>query len=153
MIVSDTFRRDNLGCYGDNWISTPNIDCFAEEAIIFDNAYVGSFPTVPHRHDLVTGRYTFTYSEWAPLPQDETVLAGELGGAGYVTMMIADCPHILENGFHFDRGFDGWEWIRGQESDRWRTAPAEPEYFCPREKLRYGGVPRHQRSISWWRYE
>jgi arylsulfatase A-like enzyme len=153
VLVSDTFRRDNLGCYGDSRISTPNIDRFAEKAIIFDNAYVGSFPTVPHRHDLVTGRYTFTYSKWAPLPRDEKVLAGELGRAGYMTMMIADCPHILENGFHFDRGFEGWEWIRGQESDRWRTSPRDPEYSCPTEKLRYGGVRFHQRTISWWRYE
>jgi len=26
IIISDTFRRDHLGCYGNNWISTPHID-------------------------------------------------------------------------------------------------------------------------------
>ena len=31
LIVSDTLRRDHLGCYGNNWISTPNIDKFAKK--------------------------------------------------------------------------------------------------------------------------
>jgi len=124
LIISDTLRRDHLGCYGNTWISTPHIDRFAEQSIVFDRTYAASFPTVPHRRDVMTGRYTFTYSVWAPLPLDEVVAAEELGKAGYVSMMVADCPHILENGYHFDRGFAGWEWIRGQESDRWRTRPS-----------------------------
>ena len=63
VIVSDTFRRDHLGCYGNEWISTPNLDRFAEKSIVFDHAHAASCPTVPNRHDLFTGRYTFTYSE------------------------------------------------------------------------------------------
>jgi len=155
IIVSDTFRRDHLGCYGNDWISTPNLDRFAERSIVFDRAYAASFPTVPNRHDLFTGRYTFTYSEWAPLPRDEVVLAEELGKAGYTSMMILDTPHITENGYYYDRGFDGWEWIRGQESDRWRTAPAQPDYPCDGSKLRSAEriVKLHQRNVSWRRYE
>jgi len=49
VIVSDTLRRDHLGCYGNDWISTPHIDRFASRAQVFDRAYSGSFPTVPHR--------------------------------------------------------------------------------------------------------
>ena len=155
VIVSDTFRRDHLGCYGNAWISTPHLDRFAEHAIVFDRAYAGSFPTVPNRRNLFTGRYTFTYSQWAPLPEDEVVLAEELGKAGYTSMMILDTPHITENGYYFDRGFSGWEWIRGQESDRWRTAPAYPDMPCDREKLRSPDrIARlHQRNIHWRRYE
>jgi len=55
IIVSDTLRRDHLGCYGNKWISTPNIDKFSKISLVFDNAYIGSFPTVPHRRDLFTG--------------------------------------------------------------------------------------------------
>ncbi len=29
IIVSDTLRRDHLGCYGNSWIHTPNLDRFA----------------------------------------------------------------------------------------------------------------------------
>jgi len=155
LIISDTLRLDHLGCYGNEWISTPHIDRLAEKSIIFDRAYAASFPTVPHRHDVLTGRYTFTHAAWAPLPRDEVILAQELGKAGYVSMMILDEPHIIENGYHYDRGFNGWEWIRGQESDRWQTTPARPELPCSRHKLRNPDrlVAVHQRNIALRRYE
>ncbi|RKY86957.1 sulfatase, partial [candidate division KSB1 bacterium] len=56
LIVSDTFRRDHLGCYGNTWISTPNLDKLARDSVVFDRAYAASFPTVPNRYDLLTGR-------------------------------------------------------------------------------------------------
>ncbi|MBM3189010.1 MAG: sulfatase, partial [Chloroflexi bacterium] len=155
VIVSDTFRRDHLGCYGNGWISTPHLDRFAEKAIVFDRTYAASFPTVPNRRDIFTGRYTFTYSQWAPLPPEEIILAEELGKAGYATMMVLDTPHIIKNGYYFDRGFSGFEWIRGQENDRWQTAPAYPRMPCVKTKLRSpeATVKVHQRNVHWRRYE
>ena len=29
------------------------------------------------------------------------------------------------NGYLFQRGFSGWEWIRGQETDHWQSAPCK----------------------------
>jgi len=155
IIVSDTLRRDHLGCYGNDWISTPHIDAFADRSIVFDRAYSASFPTVPHRRDLLTGRLTATYTPWAPLSADEVVLAEVLGDAGYTSMMACDCPHILENGYHYDRGFDGFEWIRGQESDRWKTHPEAPEHPCDPAKIRNPGrlAKLHRRNVAGWRYE
>ena len=136
IIVSDTLRRDHLGLYGNDRIRTPYLDRFAERCIVFDRAYTGSFPTIPHRTDVMTGRYSFTYTDWAPLQRDITVLSQALGAAGYLTYMIVDTPHMIRDGFHFDRGFSGWQWIRGQEGDRYLTAPAELEMPCSPEKLR-----------------
>ena len=155
LIVCDTLRRDHLGCYGNDRISTPHIDRFANRSVVFDRAYTASFPTVPHRHDVMTGRYTFIESEWGPLPRHEVVLAAELGKAGYCSMMVLDQPHIVENGYHYDRGFTGWEWIRGQETDRWQTAPAQPQMPCDPEMLRSPEeiVKLHQRNIHWRRGE
>ncbi|MDI7274655.1 MAG: sulfatase [Anaerolineae bacterium] len=155
LIICDTLRRDHLGCYGNEWISTPNIDRFASRSIVFDRAYAASFPTVPHRHDVLTGRYTFIDSQWQPLPRDEVVLAEELAKVGYCSMMILDQPHTVENGFHYDRGFTGWEWIRGQETDRWQTAPATPPWPCDPARLRSPEkiVRVHQRNIHWRRGE
>jgi arylsulfatase A-like enzyme len=78
-----------------------------------------------------------------------------LSNAGYKTMMVADCPHILENGYHYDRGFEGWEWIRGQESDRWKTSPELPELRCDLAKIRGGDwLGRlHRRAAAHWRGE
>jgi len=157
VIVTDTYRRDHLGCYGNDWIRTPHIDRFAEQALVFDRAYHASFPTVPQRRDLFTGRFSATYSYWGPLPPDEVVLADVMTKAGYTTMMITDCPHTLENGYHYDRGFMGWEWIRGQETDRWRTDPESPTLPAEAWKLRegagsFGDLP-HRRVTSHWQSE
>jgi len=149
LIVSDTFRQDYLGCYGNNWIKTPNLDKFARKSAIFGNAYAASFPTVPHRMDLATGRFTFPYREWEPLPKDEVVISEMLGKHGYTTMLICDTPHTLEDGYNFDRGFTGWEWVRGQETDRFYTDPRKVELPCPRDKLRHLEVlQRHLRSVA-----
>jgi len=112
---------------------------------------------VPQRRDLFTGRFSGTYSYWAPLPADEVVLADVLTKAGYTTMMVTDCPHTLENGYHFDRGFMGWEWIRGQETDRWRTDPEAPTLPAAAWKLRegeaaFGDLP-HRRNTARWQSE
>ena len=155
IVISDTFRRDHLGCYGNSWISTPHIDAFAASAQVYENAFSASFPTVPHRRDLMTGRFTAVYTDWAPLTHAETVIADVLSGAGYATAMIADNPHILENGFNFDRGFDAWEWIRGQETDRWRTHPRRPPDPASIQKLRNPeGIRKlHRRNVADRRHE
>jgi len=152
VVVSDTLRRDHLGTYGNERISTPHIDAFGAKALVFNRAYSASFPTVPHRHDLVTGRFTATYSPWAPLPSDETVLAQVLSAAGYTTMMVSDTNHTLENGYNYQRGFQGFEWIRGQEGDCWRTAGADRPACDPSRLRGFGDLP-HYRNRADWRHE
>jgi arylsulfatase A-like enzyme len=136
LIVSDTLRRDHLSCYGNKWISTPYIEKFAKNSFVFDNAYTASFPTVPNRTDLITGRWTFTYHDWAPLPKEEIVLSSVLRESGYITMMIVDTPHIMKDGYNFDRDYHGWIWIRGQENDRFMTDPIEIKLPSSPFKLR-----------------
>ena len=156
LIVSDTLRRDRIGAYGCKWMHTPNMDRLAGQSHVFQDAYVASFPTVPNRKDLMTGRYCFTYDTWSPLGRDEVILAQCLRDAGYTTQMINDTPHISQNGFHFDRGFDGWIWVRGQENDRLRTDPAEVSYPCDPSKLRggaTGSARQHLRNAATWRHE
>ena len=103
LVIADTFRKDHVGCYGNKWISTPYLDKFAKRSVVFDNAYAGSFPTVPNRRDVLTGRAVFTYADWGRLPSDEVVLPELLGEKGYTSMMVADTPHILQSGYNFDR--------------------------------------------------
>ncbi len=147
-IVSDTFRWDYLGCYGNSWIHTEHLDRFAKDSVIFDKAYIASFPTIPHRHDLFTGRYTFIYSTWAPLPRDEVIISQTLRQAGYVTMLIVDTPHMIRDAHYFDRGFDAWWWIRGQEHDRYMTNPPED----PEERQKALGR-QYLQNVSLRRFE
>lgn len=140
IIVSDTFRHDlldggffvkpNVNCH------TPSLNRFSKDSVVFKRAYHASFPTVPNRADLLTGRFTYTYYDWSPLPKDEISLPMILGRKGYVTMLISDTPHILKDGYNFDRGFSAWVWIRGQENDRYRTYPEKVDLPCRPEKLR-----------------
>ena len=136
LIVSDTFRRDHLPCYGNAEVITPNLDRFAEQALIFEDCYAASFPTVPARADLMTGRYTFAYLPWGPLPQDEVTMAGLISAAGYRTAMIADTPFLARRGYGQDRGFQEFIYIRGQlhgteqEYRRLQRHVSEIEGYC-----------------------
>ena len=58
MIVIDSLRFDHLGCYGNDWIETPNIDRFAQESVVFENAYPEGLFTLPVRTSLFTGNFT-----------------------------------------------------------------------------------------------
>jgi len=74
LILSDTFRFDLLTGFRvrNRVVRVPYLSRFASESIVFSRAYTASFPTVPHRHDLLTGRYTFTYSGWERFPSNGT---------------------------------------------------------------------------------
>ena len=153
-IVSDTLRRDYLGCYGNDWVHTENLDDFATSSLVFDKAYIASFPTIPHRRDLFTGRYSFVYSKWLSrgpvpnLPREEIILSELLRQTGYATMLIADTYHMIRDIHGFDRGFDGWWWIRGQEHDRFMTSPSGQ----PEERRKAVGT-QYLRNVSLRRFE
>jgi arylsulfatase A-like enzyme len=137
LIVSDTFRRDHLGCYGNPWIHTPHLDRLADQSIVFDHRYAASFPTVPHRADVLTGKYSFAYLGWRPLPQSEVTLPQLLTGAGYSTMGIVDTPFYMRHGYGYDRGFADFDFVRGQNymAPTWEDAlhgrRHEADYFAP----------------------
>ena len=48
----------DLGCYGQQYISTPNIDRMAREGMQFMQAYCGSPVSAPSRASLMTGQHT-----------------------------------------------------------------------------------------------
>ncbi len=132
-IISDTFRRDNLDVYGGKGYC-PALNAFAEKCIVFNKAYITSFPTVPIRGDLVTGEVGICRRGWEPLQRNIPVIANQLTQAGVISMMIADTPHHLNNGFLYNRGFTGWKWIRGQETDVLET---HPYHYDTEEVQRY----------------
>ena len=129
-IINDTWRYDHVGTNGNSWIHTPVLDQFARESAVFDRCYLGSFATVPIRHDLIKGRYGSPFHDWGPLEWEALTLPEILRDKGVVTMLINDTPHLINFGYGFDRPFHAWEMIRGNEVDRWRT-----DYFKELELL------------------
>jgi arylsulfatase A-like enzyme len=122
VVVSDTFRRDHLGAYGNPFIRTPHLDAFARSSVLFENHLLSSFPTMPARADILTGTFSYTHMGWEPLPRHLMTLPEALSRAGYLTMGIVDTPFFIRNGFGYDRGFDDFVWVRGQGDD---TRPHE----------------------------
>ncbi len=135
VIVSDTFRRDNLECYGSKWIECPNLGKFAKDAVIFEDFYPEGMPTIVIRRNLCTGRRVvpcYYYRQqndpvqlpgWHDLYNEDSTLSETLLEAGYITTLISDVPHQQRPGRNFHRGFHVYQWIRGQEIDSYGTSP------------------------------
>jgi len=123
MIMSDSMRQDHLGCYGNDWIETPNLDKLAEESVVFENAYCEGLPTLPVRTAMFTGNYTLTNRFWQQLTPQDVSMAEILDEYGYLSAMITDTYHMFKPNMNFHRGFHVWRWIRGQESDAYRSGP------------------------------
>ena len=113
-ICADTFRRDHLGCYGNESIYTPCLDKLAKESLVLDRHYAASFPTMPTRADYFTGRWTFTYMGWNPLAASEVLLAEVLAEAGYKTLGVVDTPFSSVGDYNYDRGFREYIPVPGQ---------------------------------------
>ena len=57
-ILCDDMGYGDLGCYGQQYISTPNLDRMAAEGMRFTQAYAGSPVSAPSRASLMTGQHT-----------------------------------------------------------------------------------------------
>ncbi len=57
-ILCDDMGYGDLGCYGQPYIETPNIDRMASEGMLFTQAYAGSPVSAPSRATIMTGQHT-----------------------------------------------------------------------------------------------
>ena len=64
MIVSDDHGLDDLGCYGNTAIKTPNLDALAGEGIKFINAYCTSASCSASRSVILTGLYNHANGQY-----------------------------------------------------------------------------------------
>ena len=60
LIMTDTTRKDMLGCYGNEKMITPNLDRLAAEGIRYDNAYTCQPVCGPARAAIFTGMFPHT---------------------------------------------------------------------------------------------
>ncbi|MHA2408005.1 MAG: sulfatase [Candidatus Ranarchaeia archaeon] len=153
-IVCDSLRADYLGCYGNSWIKTPNLDELAKESVLFENAYIEGFPTIPARYVFSTGKFAIPQHGWEPLKITDTTLAQILGKKGYfdvptlgkgnyISALITDTYHLFKMNFH--RGFHSFHWIRGQEFDNYITKPGIED-----KELQKHLTPRWESQENQW---
>ena len=69
LIMTDTQRRDMLGCYGNKDMKTPNLDKLAGQGMRFERAYTCQPVCGPARSALFTGTYPHSNGSWGmPFP-------------------------------------------------------------------------------------
>ena len=150
-VMSDTFRRDHIGAYGNPWIHTPNLDRLAGCSAVFDHAYIGSFPTIPARRDihLGTGDKGVPFNRWRRIDPDEITLAQRLWEEGIPSMLITDTANSVTDGINVYKGFTAWAFNRGQEGDPcWLDANVPLGFPVPPELIRYTPQRWHQVLIN-----
>jgi arylsulfatase A-like enzyme len=155
LIILDSLRKDHVGAYGNGRIRTPNLDALAGDSLRFSRAYPESLPTLPARRAIHTGLRTWPFRNWSPpegetfmpagwqrIPEEQTTLSELLLGQGYNTVLFSDTQHLFKASMNFQRGFKVYDWIRGQERDRYR-----PTMKVPQEKVEKMVVPGNSESM------
>ena len=93
LILADDLGYGDIGCYGQEILTTPYIDQMAAEGMMFMNHYTGSTVCAPSRASLLTGLHTGHVSVRGNSPHQlagdgEYTIPKALKEAGYVTGII-----------------------------------------------------------------
>jgi arylsulfatase A-like enzyme len=115
LISIDSLRADHLSCYGYRQRTSPNLDQFAREGALFENAIAESSWTLPSHLSMLTGLSSSVHGvelDHLRLAENVPTLASLLRTAGYRTGGIYSGPY-LHPVFGFSRGFDEYQGVYG----------------------------------------
>ncbi len=90
VISFDRLHLGYLGCYGNDWIETPNLDRLATASVLFDQHYGENFDPYARQHAWWTGRYQFPP---AAKRLAQPGLADWLRDAGVTTHLFVEATH------------------------------------------------------------
>jgi len=118
----------NLGCYGDDYAITPNIDRLAAEGVRYTHAFATSGVCAPARSCLITGVYPSSMGTqfmrcMGTLPSFIRCYPEYLRDAGYY------CTNSAKTDYNFKPAGEVWDESSGQA--HWRRRPnAETPFFA-----------------------
>lgn len=103
-ICSDSQRWDTLGCYGNKFVKTPNLDRLAKEGVLFENAFSQNPLCTPSRGNFLTGRYPITNKlrqNGQDINENEILVTRLLHDSGYVCglsgkLHLSACDNRIE---------------------------------------------------------
>ncbi|MGE4608888.1 MAG: sulfatase [Myxococcota bacterium] len=141
MLISiDTLRADHLGLYGYSRPTSPGIDAFAEQAVVFEDASSTSPWTLPAHASLFSGRYPEHHrltSFERRLPLGVETIAARLTQLGFDTRAVVN-THLLTNRFGLDYGFAKLKYVEEAlvrvSPSTWVTDQAMEWIAEPRER-------------------
>ena len=111
LITVDTLRADRLGVYGYEKQTSPRIDAFARESVVFDDAQTQTSWTLGSLASLMTSVEPWTHGavdHESTLDRSFTTMAEELSAAGFDTAGIVN--HVfLAHRYGLDQGFGHYD--------------------------------------------
>jgi arylsulfatase A-like enzyme len=118
-VLIDDLRWDDLGCTGNPFVQTPNIDRVAREGCRFSNAFATSALCSPSRACILSGQYSHANgiidnTERGKQSHGLKTFPQELQKAGYKTAFIGKWH--MGNDSTRRPGFDRWFCLQGQGS-------------------------------------
>jgi choline-sulfatase len=141
-IMTDQLNPRFLSPYGSQWVSTPNLQCLAEQGAVFENFYCNSPLCVPSRASMLTGRLITdidVFDNGAELAASIPTFVHHLRREGYRTILSGKMHFVGPDQMH---GFE----IRA-------TTDIYPATFAWtadwRQGLRYGPEERIFGLVEW----
>lgn len=107
LIVSDALRADHLGCYGYKKPTSPKIDKFSADALVFEKAMSNAPWTKPSMGSIFTSLYPHEHKAfyWSDNLSDECLTLAEIfRNKNYATFAI-QTNLILSKKHNFQQGF------------------------------------------------
>jgi len=147
LISADTLRADRLGTYGYGRDTSPALDAFADEAILFEDVTAQAPWTLPSHMSMFTGLYPFRHGVVdgeSKLSDAAVTLADILHENGYTTVAFTGGGYVSRsyNYHRFDvfnqkggtagRNFDAMiEWLRQSSSRPFFLFWHDFQVHCP----------------------
>lgn len=129
VIAVDTLRADHLGGYGYGRSTSPNIDKFLGQSVVFDDAHSTSSWTLPSFASLFTSLHSSSHKCWqydSQLDASAVTLAETLKSAGYETSAVVS--HVfLGRKYGLAQGFDDYDESLVYELKESHSAVSSPE--------------------------
>ncbi|MDP3901020.1 MAG: sulfatase [bacterium] len=138
MISVDTLRADHLGAYGYSQDTSPNLDRFAENAFVFEQAISQAKFTFSSHASLLTSQYplsTGVVNLESQLPQSKTTLPEVLQQNGYATAAFVGAGEMSFS-FGLAQGFETYVDQRGTSlsttiplAEEWLNEHKDKKFF------------------------
>ncbi len=112
LLSFDALRADHLGTYGYQRPTSPNIDAFARDSVLFENASTAATWTLPSFGSVFTSLYPSFHDAkdyTKPLSRSLRTLPELIDNKGYSTAAFVHNP-LLHPIYGFAKGFDSYNY-------------------------------------------
>ncbi len=125
LISVDTLRADHLGCYGYDRPTSPQLDRFRDQAVLFRQTVAQAPSTLPSHASILTsllpGQHGAFFTRRTALPAAIVTLAEVLRDAGYRTAAVTGGGQLAAE-FGLDQGFASYQVLPSDASTEAATA-------------------------------